>query len=41
MLVGFQGFPHGFELIENNIHNEDEPPNGELVMTLVGGMPFI
>jgi hypothetical protein len=41
MLVGFEGFLHGFESIEGNIHNEDEPPNGELVMTMVGGMSLI
>jgi hypothetical protein len=33
MLVGFSSLPHGFELLEGNVHNQDAPPNGELVMS--------
>jgi hypothetical protein len=31
MLFRFLGIPHGFELFEGNIHNQDELPNGVLV----------
>jgi hypothetical protein len=32
MLVIFFGFPHGLELLEGNIHDQDAPLNGELAM---------
>jgi hypothetical protein len=41
MLVGFLGLPHGFDLLENNIHDQDKPFNIELEMLDVYGMPFI
>jgi hypothetical protein len=28
MLIGFSNLPHGFELMEDNIHNQDERPSG-------------
>jgi len=31
--VGFLSLPHGFELLENNIHNSNEPLGGELAMS--------
>jgi hypothetical protein len=30
--VGFSSLPDGFELLENNIHNSNEPLGGELAM---------
>jgi hypothetical protein len=33
MLVGFFGLPHGLELLEGNVHDQDAPPNGELAMS--------
>jgi hypothetical protein len=39
--LDFKSFFHGFELIESNIQNKDEFSNGELVTTMVGGMPLI
>jgi hypothetical protein len=41
MLVGFFGLPHGFELFEGNIHDHDAPPNGELAMLRLTGMPIV
>jgi hypothetical protein len=41
MLVKFSSFPHGFELLESNIHSQDAPFNGELAMLVVGEMPLI
>jgi hypothetical protein len=31
--LGFLGFPHGFELLEGNIHDQDELPSGESTMS--------
>jgi hypothetical protein len=28
MLIGFSNLPRAFELMEDNIHNQDEPPHG-------------
>ncbi len=33
MLFRFSSLAHGFELLEGNIHNWDELPNGELAMS--------
>ncbi len=33
MLSRFSNLAHGFELLEGNIHDWDEPPNGELAMS--------
>jgi hypothetical protein len=33
MLVGFLGFAHEPELLEGNVHDQDAPLNGELVMS--------
>jgi hypothetical protein len=41
MLVGFFGFPHGFELLEGNIHDQDVPPSGELMMLRPQRIPLI
>jgi hypothetical protein len=41
MLVGFLGLPHGFELLEGNIHYQDVPPSGELMMLRPQGIPLI
>jgi hypothetical protein len=41
MLVKFSGLPHGFELLESNIHSQDEPFSSELAMLMVGEMPLI
>jgi hypothetical protein len=32
MLVGFLGLPHGFDLLESNVHAMDSPPIHELEM---------
>jgi len=32
MLFRFSSLTHGFELLEGNIHDQDELPNGELAM---------
>ncbi len=32
MLVRFLGLPHGIELLEGNVHDQDVLPNGELMM---------
>jgi len=32
MLVGFSSLPHGLELLEGNVHDQDILPNGELTM---------
>jgi hypothetical protein len=32
ILVGFSSLSHGFELLEGNVHDQDAPPNGELVV---------
>jgi hypothetical protein len=41
MLFRFLGLPHGFELFESNIHDQDELPNGVLVTLRSHGIPFI
>jgi hypothetical protein len=41
MLVGFSGLPHGFELLEGNIHDHDAFPNGELAMLRLKGVPIV
>jgi hypothetical protein len=33
MLVGFSSLPHGLELLEGNVHDQDAPLNGELAMS--------
>jgi hypothetical protein len=40
-LARFLGFPDGFELLEGNVHNQNAPPNDELVMLGPQGMPII
>jgi len=40
-LAGILGFPHGFELLEGNVHNQNAPPNDELAMSGPQGMPII
>jgi hypothetical protein len=32
MLIGFSGLPHGFDLLEGNVHDMDSPPIHELKM---------
>jgi hypothetical protein len=32
MLARFLGLPHGLELLEGNVHDQNAPPNGKLVM---------
>jgi len=41
MLVRFSSLPHRFELFKGNIHDQDVPPSGELVMPMQQGMAFI
>jgi len=41
MLVGFSSLPHGLELLEGNVHDQDAPPNGELAVLKPHGMPII
>jgi hypothetical protein len=41
LLVEFSGLPHGLELLEGNIHDQDAPPNGELAMSGPQGMLII
>jgi hypothetical protein len=41
MLAGFSSLPHGLELLEGNVHDQDAPPNGELVVLGSQGMPVI
>ncbi len=44
MLVGFFGLPHGLELLERNIHDQNALPNRELAMLGLKGMlsfPFL
>ncbi len=38
MLARFIGLPHGFELLERNIHDHDDPFNGGLTMFMVNGI---
>jgi hypothetical protein len=33
MLARFSSLPHGLELLEDNVHDQDAPSNGELVMS--------
>jgi hypothetical protein len=39
--VGFLSLPHGFELLEDNIHNSNEPLGGKLAMSRSEKIPFI
>jgi hypothetical protein len=41
MLARLFNLPHGHELLERKIHDQDAPPNGELVMLGPKGMPII
>jgi hypothetical protein len=41
MLVGFLSLPHGFKLLEGNIHDHDAFPTNELVRSVPHGMPII
>jgi hypothetical protein len=41
MLVGFSGLPHGFDLLEVNVHAMDSPLNHELEMSNAQVGPFI
>jgi hypothetical protein len=40
-LVRFLGLPHGLELLEGNVYDQDAPSNGELAMSGLKGMPII
>ncbi len=40
LLAEFLGLPHGLELLEGNVHDQDAPPNGELAMSRPQGMPI-
>ncbi len=41
MLVRFSSLPHGLELLEGNVHDQDIPPNGELAVLKPHGMLVI
>jgi hypothetical protein len=41
MLVQFSRFPHGFDLLEGNIHEQDMAPNTKLKMSNTNERPFI
>jgi len=41
MLARFSSLPFGFESLEGNIHNQDEPSNGEVKMSWSHDMPFM
>jgi hypothetical protein len=41
MLARFSSLPFGFESLEGNIHNQDEPFNGEVKMSWSHDMPFM
>jgi hypothetical protein len=41
MLVQFSRFPHGFDLLEGNIHEQDMAPNTKLKMSNANERPFI
>jgi hypothetical protein len=41
MLAIFSCLPHEFEILEGDIHDRDEPPNGELAMSQPHEMAFI
>ncbi len=41
MLARFLSLPHGLELLEGNVHDQDEPPNGELAVSRPHRMPII
>jgi hypothetical protein len=41
MLVRFIGFPLGFELLEGNIRDHDDPLNGGLTMFVVNGILIV
>jgi len=40
MLIRFSSLPHGFELLEGNIHDQDVPPSGELMMSRPQRIPI-
>jgi hypothetical protein len=40
MFVRFSSLPHGFELLEGHIHDQDDPLNGEVKMPRSHDMPF-
>jgi len=41
MLTRFSSLRHGFELLEGNIHDQDVPPSGELMMPRPQRIPLI
>jgi hypothetical protein len=41
MLIGFSGLPHGFDLLECNVHAMGNPPTHELKMPSAHVGPFI
>jgi hypothetical protein len=41
MLARFSSLPHGLELLEGNVHNQNAPLNDELPMLGPQGMPII
>jgi hypothetical protein len=41
MLARFSSLPHGLELLEGNVHDQDIPPNGELIVLRPHGMLVI
>lgn len=41
MLVRFLGLHNGFELSKSNIYDQDEPPNGEFTMLMLGRMLLV
>ncbi len=41
MLARFSGLPRGLEFLEGKVHDQDAPPNGELVVSRPHGMLII
>ncbi len=41
MLIGFLRLPHGFDLLEGNVHVMDSPFTHEMEMSSAQGGPFI
>jgi hypothetical protein len=41
LLSGFSGLPHGLELLECNVHDQDAHPNGELAVSGPHGILII
>jgi hypothetical protein len=41
MLDRFSSLPHGFELLKGNIHDQDVPLSGELMMSKPQRIPLI